>query len=138
MQKIQNFNDFGNWAHTGYFHFDLLFNRDSETDTKILTANGIDINRKFILFATQHSSFDQMQMMLTGVIKAMQQLEDFQVVVKVHPREDIDPYLSFLEKFDSSRIYVTKDIELNSLLSQCELLITMFSTTALEAMMPKT
>jgi surface carbohydrate biosynthesis protein len=62
-------------------------------------------------------------------------MNDIQLVIKVHPSEDMGPHRAMAEKYRDSRVHVVKDTDLYALISNCELLITKFSTTALEAMM---
>ena len=47
----------------------------------------------------------------------------------------IQPYQRMVEDYGDSRIHVVKDIDLYALLNNCQLLVTGFSTTAVEAMM---
>jgi UDP-N-acetylglucosamine 2-epimerase len=118
----------------GVAHFDRMFNRDKDKDARVLADNGIDSSKKIIVFATQHSVIE-MEEMLIGVIKAILKMQNVLLVVKVHPAEDITFYQAIAEKFHDSRIHIVKTIDLYALISNCQLFITQFSTTALEAMM---
>ena len=120
---------------TGVAHFDGLFNRDKEQDKQILVEHGIDPSKRIIVFGTENLLLSETVQALTGVIEAVLKMEDIQLVVKVHPSEGIEPYQAAVEQYHDPRIHVAKDIDLYSLLSQCELLIVKFSTIALEAMM---
>lgn len=120
---------------TGIAHFDLLFNRDVEGDSQVLLTHEIDPGRGMILFTTDNISFAETEKMLTGVINAVLKMKDVQLVVKVHPSEPIEVYQTLAAKYEDSRIRVVKDIDLYALISNCALLITKYSTTALEAMM---
>lgn len=120
---------------TGAAHFDQLFSRNKEQDKQVLAEGGIDPNRKTILFTTENITFSETKEMLTGVISAVLEMNDVQLVIKVHPREDVGPYQEMAERYHDSRIHVVKDTDLYALISSCELLVTKFSTTALEAMM---
>jgi glycosyltransferase involved in cell wall biosynthesis len=120
---------------TGAAHFDQLFNRNEEQDRQILAKGGIDPDKKTILFTTENIPFGETKEMLTGVISAVLKMNDVQLVIKVHPREDVEPYQEIAEKYRDPRIHVVKDTDLYALISSCGLLITKFSTTALEAMM---
>ena len=118
---------------TGAANFDLLFNRDKEKDKQALLASNIDPNKTIILFATQHIAFSETERMLIGVVNAVSKMNDVQLIVKVHPREDMTNYKAVAEEFHEIGLHVVKDIDLYALINNCELLITKYSTTALEA-----
>jgi len=120
---------------TGVAHFDLLFNRDKEQDNQVLRACGVDPGQKYAIFTTDNIALDETENMLTGVINAIMKMEALQLVVKVHPREGIESYQRLAEQYHDPRVHVVKDVDLYALISGCELLITKYSTTALEAMM---
>jgi len=120
---------------TGVAHFDQLFNRNKEQDKQVLARGSIDPDKKAILFTTDNITFSETKEMLAGVISAVLKMNDMQLVIKVHPREDTEPYQEMAEEYRDSRIHVVKDTDLYALISSCELLVTKFSTTALEAMM---
>ncbi|MFC1927493.1 UDP-N-acetylglucosamine 2-epimerase [Chloroflexota bacterium] len=122
-------------AVTGAANFDVLFNRDREKDRQALLVSSIDSNKKIILFTTQHIAFPETQRMLIGVINAVSRMNDVQLIVKVHPREDIMNYKALAEEFHEIGLHVVRDIDLYALINNCELLITKYSTTALEAIM---
>ena len=120
---------------TGVAHFDLLFNRNKEQDDKILSECGICPSSRIIMFATQNISGGETEQSLIGVISVVLKFEDIQLVIKVHPQEDIAICQAIAERYHNPRIHVVKDIEVYALISRCELLITKHSTTALEAML---
>ena len=119
---------------TGIAHFDLLFNRDEEKDNQALLECSIDPDKRIILFTTDNISFSETERMLQGVIIAILKMKDTQLVVKIHPSEEIGAYLALAEEYRDPRIRVVKDIDLYALISNCQLLITKYSTTALESM----
>jgi CDP-glycerol glycerophosphotransferase (TagB/SpsB family) len=57
--------------------------------------------------------------------------------VKVHPRESTSHYRNLLARLDAQDAIVVHDVDLNALLQASALLITGFSTVALEAMVYK-
>jgi UDP-N-acetylglucosamine 2-epimerase len=121
-------------AVTGIAHFDRLFNRDEKQDVRNLASCGIDPEKGYIIFTTDNIDYDETERMLTGVIEAVMKNRDIQLVIKVHPGENIEKYIMLADRYDDSRIIVTKNTDLYTLLSKCEMLITKYSTTALEAM----
>ena len=125
----------GRIAVTGAANFDALFDRDKERDKHTLLAYGVDPTKRIILFATQHIAFSETRRMLIGVITAVRSMRDVQLIVKVHPSEDSTQYKALAREFDTVGLHVTKDMDLYALINTCDVLITKYSTTALEAMM---
>lgn len=119
---------------TGIAHFDRMFNRDRESDKQILSACGINPRDGIVVFTTDNISLRETEEMLAGVIDAVLKMKDIQLVIKVHPRESAEPYFTIADRYHNPKIRVVKDIDLYALLGSCELLITKFSMTALEAM----
>lgn len=119
---------------TGVAHFDRLFSRDAAEDELTLRGCNIDPDKPFILFTTDGIIFSETEQMLEGVINAVLKTKDFQLVVKVHPREGIERYHALAEKRGNARIVVVKDVDVYALIRGCKLLATKYSTTALEAM----
>jgi len=122
-------------AVTGVAQFDRLFNRDKEQDKQVVVGCGVDLSKRIVVFTTQPISPAETQEMLSGVIDAVLKMTDTQLVIKVHPREEMEAYQAIAEKYQNPRVCVVKDIDLYALISNCELLIAKSSTTALEAMM---
>ncbi|MFC2004691.1 UDP-N-acetylglucosamine 2-epimerase [Chloroflexota bacterium] len=120
---------------TGIAHFDGLFNRDKGKDRQILLNHGIDPDKQFIIFATDVLPMNEAESMLAGVIDAIQKIKDIHLVVKVHPREEVGPFQTIVERYHIPSLQVVKDIDLYALLCNCQLVITKGSTVALEAMM---
>jgi glycosyltransferase involved in cell wall biosynthesis len=120
---------------TGIAHFDHIFRRNREQDKEILSKFKIDPSKRIIVFATEAISIDETVAMIKGTIEAVLKIEDSLFVIKVHPREEIEPYEKIAESYHDSQIHVVRDIDLYALLHNCQLLITQFSTTGLEAMM---
>lgn len=120
---------------TGVAHFDLLFNRDKEHDKQVLYGCGIDPSKRIVVFTTQPISPAETEEMLTGVIEAVLKMTETQLVIKVHPREEIEAYQAIVDKYQNPRVYVVRDVDVYALIISCELLIAKSSTTALEAMM---
>lgn len=120
---------------TGIAHFDLAFNRNREQDKQILLECAVDPGKSIIVFASDAFSISETEETLIGVIDTVLKNEDMQLVVKVHPREEAEPFHTIAGRYHDPRIRVFKDIDLYALLNNCELLITKGSTVALEAMM---
>lgn len=120
---------------TGIAHYDRIFQRNSEQDKETLSRLKIDPGKRIVVFATEATSFQETSAMIKGVIECVLKLEDTLLVIKVHPREEIELYQKIAESYHNPRIHVVRDMDLYALLSSCQLLIAQFSTTGLEAMM---
>jgi hypothetical protein len=119
----------------GLAHFDRLFERDRPHDRQILIGCGIDPDKPYLVLATGLITEEDEEEMLVGVIEAVLKIRDMQLVVKVHPREQVEPYQAIVDRYNSPGLHVVKDVDLYALLGDCKILITRFSTVALEAMM---
>ena len=79
---------------------------------------------------------DEGEITFRAILRALEKFKDKQLVVKPHPSETKQLYLDTLQEFPHlrERVKVVKQIDLYSLLNECELLLTPGSTVALEAM----
>lgn len=72
---------------------------------------------------------------LFSIINAISELPYVQFVIKLHPRETINDYKEILSGIETnSRILLYKDVDLYGLISVSDIIMTVLSTTALEAM----
>lgn len=121
---------------TGIAHFDLLFNRNKEQDKQVLLERSVDPAKNIIVIAPDlYFSFRETEEMLIGVIDAVRKIKDMELIIKVYPDKETEPFQTLAEQYHDSRIKVVRDIDLYALLNHCKLLITKNSTAALEAMM---
>jgi surface carbohydrate biosynthesis protein len=108
---------------------------------KYLEKYGIDLKKGLIVFASQpHDKklykIEEKRRILTGLKMAMANFPDSTLVVKLHPYESYEELAnSILEKDFDKNIVVVKDINIFDLIYICDLLITRYSTSALEAIL---
>lgn len=138
--KFGNSSD--NFEITGNARFDILLNWKTKlSKQKLCKWFNLDENKGIILFATQQinkfSSFwtdDIFLVMTDKLLKAMQQIPNKQLIVKVDPYEDIKPYKKRIRESSYNNAIAIRDIDIYTLISLSELVMTLDSTVALEAM----
>jgi UDP-N-acetylglucosamine 2-epimerase len=127
---------------TGNPKFDCLFRQGPPLEKeKICKGLGIMLNKDIILFASQqinkYSSFwtdDVFLLTAQKIIEALEHFPDKQLIIKVDPNEPIQPFKELVKDCGVRDIVVVKDLDIHILLDICDLLITLDSTVALEAM----
>jgi len=108
---------------------------------RYLEKYGIDLKKSLIVFASQpHDKklykIEEKRRILVGLKTAMAKFPDCMLVVKLHPYERYEELASsILEKDCDRNIVVVKDINIFDLIYICDLLITRWSTSALEAIL---
>ncbi|PIN86283.1 hypothetical protein COV19_05740 [Candidatus Woesearchaeota archaeon CG10_big_fil_rev_8_21_14_0_10_44_13] len=120
---------------TGQPRYDVLARREGIPGRDEMCSKlGIDGKKKVIVLATQVPECNEK--VVRAVYDAVKGMQDCFLVVKLHPAERTDRMYQDLRKETGIKnIVIGKDIHLYGLLNACELMITVFSTTALEAMM---
>jgi hypothetical protein len=132
----------GKFEITGNPHFDILVNWKPKLSRRQLCERlNLDKDKGIILFATQQinkfSSFwtdDLFLVMADKLLKAIQQFPDKQLIIKVDPYEEISSYRSRIKRASGNNAVAIRDIDIYTLISLSELVITLDSTVALEAM----
>lgn len=94
---------------------------------------GADIEKKLIVFMSQPlSEREDVLRTLFAAIKN-DSLNNYQFVIKLHPNEDGKIHRIILEQFELENVLITKDIDVRELMAVSDLIITVSSTTGLEA-----
>lgn len=124
---------------TGNPKFDNIINR-RYTPRRIYDLLKVPPNKKIILFLTtatvEHRiwTVERMEIFVKSVVKSIDSLpQDVQLVIKIHPMEDLTFYQKIIGE-DNQDIALCQDIDLYELINASELIISGFSTAALEAM----
>lgn len=139
---------------TGNPYFDPIF--DKKIDKEYICGRlGLDPRKGILLLTTlgdvetpfvmPHIIAWYNEKLATAVIKVMQEFKDKQLVIKTHPHEDDIIYKQLVADNNCNNVtiikdldlYLTKDLDLYSIIGICDLLITRASTTGLEAMLFK-
>lgn len=97
----------------------------------------IDIQKRIIVFAAQFHGFkdEENAKLLRGLYHAIKQLPEIQLVVKLHPFDEHEIADKIAQEMSVNNMIIIKDIDLYKLLNACEILMTVHSTVALEAML---
>jgi|GEM_PF-957629 len=127
---------------TGNPRYDYCFKwKPHFTKQDIFDNLKLDINKVTVLFASQaivkFSSYrtDDENEVLTGrVLDFFRTAPDYQLIIKIHPYEDINVYKNVVEQSGLGNVRVVKDVNIIELINSCDLLLTKNSTTGLEAM----
>jgi glycosyltransferase involved in cell wall biosynthesis len=119
---------------TGAPRFDVKYRLDPGAPERIRAALGVPSGKPIITFATQPLPATVVERNTKNVVRAAKRFPDHQLVFKVHPREEPARYRRLLGKLEVDKIIITQDVDLNALLQASALVVTGFSTVALEAM----
>ncbi len=123
---------------TGQPRFDAILERKFSRGM-VMKELGIPENKGLIVLATGSVvgwlwEEKQLEELMETLINAMAEFPDKQLVIKLHPAEEIEEYQKILEKIGGSRVILCRDTDIHQLLYACDLLLTIHSTVALEAM----
>jgi CDP-glycerol glycerophosphotransferase (TagB/SpsB family) len=119
---------------TGSPRFDDKYVPDPAASSRIHTALRIPPGKGIIAFATQPLSPRVIEENVKHIARAARRFPDHQLVFKVHPREETCRYEKLLASLGEQDAIIVQDIDLDALLQASALVITGFSTVALEAM----
>ena len=123
---------------TGQPGFDLIWQKEFNRN-QLMAELGISENKGLVVLATQPligSTWkrEDREKFIEAVCSAMRKFSDKQLVIKLHPDENIDTYQKILANMGEDKAIFCRDIDLYELLHACDLLMTVHSTVALEAM----
>ncbi len=88
--------------------------------------------KKLVVFASQPRK-GEWKLTFSAVIKALKQMENAVLIVKLHPKEEPSPYEKILQEL-KYRAIISKDIDLYEIILCSDLVIAMQSTAILEAL----
>ncbi len=124
---------------TGHPGFDRLVDVDPDTRAKARSAFGLAGDQKMILFASQPyyiGVFDSPQIrrtMIDAVVRAADSQPASVLVIKPHPGERTAGFRRLVRRYSRTRL-AGKTAEMATLIKACDVLITFYSTSALEAL----
>lgn len=93
---------------------------------------GIESSKKLVVYASQPSK-GEFKAAFSAVVKALKQLENAALVVKLHPKEEPSVYKQVLKEMQYKAI-VSKDIDLYETIVCSDAVIAIHSTAILEAL----
>jgi hypothetical protein len=120
---------------TGRPTYDALIRAEERFDkTAICGRLGLNPSRKIVVYCTENLPIRDSERITRVVCRAMKDLSDVQFVIKVHPSElSISIYHKVARELGIQAL-VTKEESIYEVLFICDLMITGFSTAALDAM----
>lgn len=127
---------------TGNSHFDMLKRWQPKFSRQELFERlHLDEAKTTVLFATQQinkfSSFwtdDLFLVMADKILNAMRKFDSRQLVIKADPYEDLRPYENMIKVVPYNNAAAVRDIDIYTLIYFSDIVITLDSTVALEAM----
>ena len=125
---------------TGQLRFDLIWQKKFSR-SQIMKELSVSEDVGIIVLATQplvESYFwteAERDEFTRVVVYALKEFSDKQLVIKLHPDEDMEVYQKILANIGEDKTIICQDIDIYELLNACELLMTAYSTVALEAML---
>jgi len=129
----------GNIELTGCPRFDVLYQSSAEERDKIRASMGICVKNQMVLLASQpyvygaFSSPDARAEMLRAMGRTAVSIESVHLVVKAHPTEDIRELQRMIGS--GERIsFVKCSADIQNLITACDVFVTFFSTSALQAL----
>lgn len=122
-------------AVTGAPNYDILTKLESKEDLR--RELGLPLSKTIVTFATQGFT-DQITRKLTyEVLRSIKDLNKVLLVIKPHPLEKTKLYKKFLREFDAGisldKAILMPGVNISKLIKASDLLLTVNSTTALEA-----
>ncbi len=124
----------------GQPRFDLILKQKFDP-TSLRKELGIPESKGIVILATQPLvefylwTEREREKFIDTVTGAMKEFPEKRLVIKLHPDENIDIYQKILRGTSDDKTIICRDTDTYELLNACDLLITFYSTVALEAML---
>ncbi|MFC1804914.1 CDP-glycerol glycerophosphotransferase family protein [Candidatus Omnitrophota bacterium] len=119
---------------------DFFLKRRATPGNQVFDRLNIPPEKKLIVlttaFSNPFSKYDEYQGLIRGGCLAVRNLPDYHLVIKLHPADNNQRLVySICKDTGIKNVSVIKNINLPDLIAASELLVTIFSTTGLEAIM---
>jgi len=120
---------------TGQPKYDVLAFADKiYKKERVCNLLKIDPNKKLIVFASQPDSPQMNELLFRFIFQAVKKIPGTQLVIKLHPNEYDSSLHERVAREAGVNAVIVKDIDLFELLHACDLMLTLSSTVAMEAM----
>ncbi len=120
---------------TGRPTYDALVRAEGRFDRdEICRRLKLDPARKIVVYCTENLPLRDTERVARAVCRAMKSFSDVQFIIKVHPSELSTSIYNKVAGEIGVRVLVTKEENIYEVLFTCDLMVTGFSTTALDAM----
>jgi UDP-N-acetylglucosamine 2-epimerase len=121
---------------TGYPSYDALVQVEKHFRRNVICMKlGLDPEKRILVFTTENLPAREGELLARAVYRSVKEFPSMQFVVKVHPSESDSSIYRNLAKEFGLNVVITKDASIYEVLYVCDLVITGFSATALDAMM---
>jgi len=121
---------------TGRPSYDALVRAEEHFEKdNICRKLGLDSTKKIIVYTTENLPLEESKAMVYSICRVVKEFSDSQFIIKVHPSE---LSLSLYERATRDvgvDALITRDVDIYEVLYVCDIMITGFSATALDAMM---
>lgn len=118
---------------TGSVRYDTVPEKKKQLNSRdTLLKLGLDPDRKMILFTSQPIDQEEKDKIFAALEKAVSEVPDCQLVIKLHPAEMYPSGVP--SQGPGGKVPVVKDIDIYEIINSCDIMLTAFSTTAMEAM----
>jgi glycosyltransferase involved in cell wall biosynthesis len=122
-------------AVTGQPKYDVLAFADKiYKKERVCSLLKLDPNKKLIVFASQPDSPQANELLFRSIFQAVKKIPGAQLVIKLHPNEYDSSLHERVAREAGVNAVIVKDIDLFELLHACDLMLTLSSTVAIEAM----
>jgi hypothetical protein len=124
---------------TGHPGFDKLVDVKYKSRVNLRSELGVLSHQRMLLFASQpyyagaFSSPEIRIMMIRAIISAISSNSNVKLIIKPHPSDNVKELESIIRK-SRNVILVNRKYDVSSLIIECDLVITFFSTVALQAL----
>ena len=121
--------------------FDKLFRKfqgikkSSNIREKLINVLNLDKNKKIILLVTTHDEDYIRRKVFNSVINSVKEVQNCQLVVKIHPVEDISFYHNLIEDSIENRPIILKDFDLHDIIMASDLVIGRCTGAQIEALL---
>jgi len=118
-------------------YIDKIHYLDDSLGTLVKELNLKKLNlaadRKIIVFGTQPIFYEEAINPLQAILDLGREYPHFQLVIKVHPHEDLSRYQQFKDE-TTIPVQLIKNVNILKVIAICDLYVTQFSTTILDAL----
>ena len=121
--------------------FDKLFNKFSKIhDVKIIHKElveryNLNTTKKIILLVTTYHKDFIRERIFKSVVNLLNNLENCQLIVKLHPIEEISYYQKLSEKYNAKNIQILKDVDLHDVIIASDIVIGSSTGAQIEALL---
>ena len=121
---------------TGAPRYDFLFNKDEENkrvSIDIKPQIGLKQQERFIILATEPYRLLENARVIEILRKILTRIDNLRLVVKVHPAGSLKGYRRLINRNKWKDVIVVKNVPIYDLIRSGEMVITVYSTRAVEA-----